>query len=262
MKMGGGAKPFGLDAERVPALARRLIAAAPNGAGSTSSRAVRRSMPRPSPIPRRRRWRLPRGWRGERRPLPHCNLGGGIGIPYFPGDDRWTSRASGRAWRTPSPRCRPNSPIPRSASNWAAIWWARRGSISPDRRPQGKPRRGVPGHRWRPAPPACRIGQLRHGGAPQLSGRHRHPVRRGGGGGSQRRRLPVHPARRAGRQGPASRAPRWAISSRCSAPAPMAPAPARPCSWGRDRRAKCSSSESSFIIVRYLHCPESGPAAN
>jgi diaminopimelate decarboxylase len=45
MRMGGGAKPFGVDAERVPALVRRILEAAPTGRASTSSPARRRCPP-------------------------------------------------------------------------------------------------------------------------------------------------------------------------------------------------------------------------
>ena len=45
-------------------------------------------------------------------------------------------------------------------------------------RPEGEPRRDLPRHRWRAAPPARRLGQFRHGGAAQLSGRGRRTLRR------------------------------------------------------------------------------------
>jgi hypothetical protein len=46
MRMGGGAKPFGVDAERVPALVRRILdGRRATGAASTSLRVRRRSIP-------------------------------------------------------------------------------------------------------------------------------------------------------------------------------------------------------------------------
>ena len=98
MKMGGGAKQFGVDAERVPALARMVIA---NGAewhgihifagsqalgtaaiieAQTQSLALAAELAEASGTA-----------------LPHCNLGGGIGIPYFPGDEPVDLAAIGAA---------------------------------------------------------------------------------------------------------------------------------------------------------------------
>ena len=88
MKMGGGAKPFGLDAERVPALARRIIAAGAEwrgfhifaGSQSLDSAAIADTQAQTL---------LLAAQLAEQSgaPLPHCNLGGGFGIPYFPGDE-------------------------------------------------------------------------------------------------------------------------------------------------------------------------------
>lgn len=87
MKMGGGAKPFGLDAERVPALARRIIAAGAEwrglhifaGSQALDAAAIadtqRQTVALAAELAR-----------AIGAPLPHCNLGGGLGIPYFPGD--------------------------------------------------------------------------------------------------------------------------------------------------------------------------------
>lgn len=87
MKMGGGAKPFGVDAERVPALARRIIAsgAAWRGfhifAGSQALDAEAIAETQAQTLELAARLADATG-----APLPHCNLGGGFGIPYFPGD--------------------------------------------------------------------------------------------------------------------------------------------------------------------------------
>ena len=87
MKMGGGAKAFGVDASRVPALARRLIAAGVEWrgfhifAGSQALDAAAIADTQGQAID------LAARLAGETGvPLPHCNLGGGLGIPYFPGD--------------------------------------------------------------------------------------------------------------------------------------------------------------------------------
>jgi diaminopimelate decarboxylase len=98
MKMGGGAKPFGVDAERVPALAREVIAAGAEWRGLhvfTGSQA------------------LDAGAIAETQgnvldlaaqiasdvgaPLLHLNMGGGFGIPYFHGDQPLDVAAVGSA---------------------------------------------------------------------------------------------------------------------------------------------------------------------
>jgi diaminopimelate decarboxylase len=87
MKMGGGAKPFGLDAERVPALAKRVIAAGAEWrglhiyAGSQALDADSVAEMQAQTLALAARLTEASG-----APLPHCNLGGGFGIPYFPGD--------------------------------------------------------------------------------------------------------------------------------------------------------------------------------
>ena len=101
MKMGGGAKQFGVDAERVPALVEHII-----GAGAA--------------------WRGFHIYAGSQALLadaiiamqaqtlalaaelaeavgvspPHVNLGGGFGIPYFPGDEPVDIKAVGAALET------------------------------------------------------------------------------------------------------------------------------------------------------------------
>jgi diaminopimelate decarboxylase len=87
MKMGGGAKPFGIDAERVPALVRQLIAAGANWqgfhifAGSQALDAAAIADTQSQTIELAARLSREAGVA-----LPKCNLGGGFGIPYFPGD--------------------------------------------------------------------------------------------------------------------------------------------------------------------------------
>ena len=87
MKMGGGAKPFGIDAERVPALARRIIAAGAEwrgfhifaGSQALDAAAIADTQAQTLALAARLAEQIG-------APLPHCNLGGGLGIPYFPGD--------------------------------------------------------------------------------------------------------------------------------------------------------------------------------
>lgn len=88
MKMGGGAKPFGLDAERVPALVREVIASGAEwrgfhifaGSQALDAEAVADTQAQSLALAARLA-------RESGAPLPHCNLGGGFGIPYFPGDE-------------------------------------------------------------------------------------------------------------------------------------------------------------------------------
>lgn len=87
MKMGGGAKPFGLDAERVPALVRRVIGAGSEwrgfhifaGSQAISADAIIETQAQTLALAARLAAK-------SGVALPHLNLGGGFGIPYFPGD--------------------------------------------------------------------------------------------------------------------------------------------------------------------------------
>ena len=87
MKMGGGAKPFGVDAERVPAMAREVIASGAEwrgfhifaGSQALSAKAIIDAQAQAVVLAARLSEAIG-------APLPHCNLGGGLGIPYFPGD--------------------------------------------------------------------------------------------------------------------------------------------------------------------------------
>lgn len=98
MKMGGGAKQFGVDAERVPALAKHLIAAGADwrgfhiyaGSQALSADAIIAMQAQTLALV------------GELTdsigaPPPHVNLGGGFGIAYFPGDEPVDIQAVGAA---------------------------------------------------------------------------------------------------------------------------------------------------------------------
>ena len=98
MKMGGGAKPFGLDAERVPALAREVIAAGAEWRGLhifTGSQALDAS----AIIETQANVLALAAELSEKigAPLPHLNMGGGFGIPYFNGDEPLDVAAVGAA---------------------------------------------------------------------------------------------------------------------------------------------------------------------
>jgi diaminopimelate decarboxylase len=87
MKMGGGAKPFGVDQARVPALAREVIAAGAEWRGLhifTGSQALDASAiieTQANVLDLAARLTAEIG-----APPPHLNMGGGFGIPYFHGD--------------------------------------------------------------------------------------------------------------------------------------------------------------------------------
>lgn len=87
MKMGGGAKPFGLDAAQVPALARELIATGADwrglhiftGSQALDAEAIAETQGNVLCL-------ADALAREIGQPLPKLNMGGGLGIPYFHGD--------------------------------------------------------------------------------------------------------------------------------------------------------------------------------
>jgi diaminopimelate decarboxylase len=98
MKMGGGAKPFGVDADRAAALVRRIVAAGADYrglhifAGSQALDAEAVIEAQASAILLADRVSEEAG-----TPPPLVNLGGGFGIPYFPGDRPLDVEAIGAA---------------------------------------------------------------------------------------------------------------------------------------------------------------------
>ncbi len=87
MKMGGGAKQFGVDAMRVPDLARAIIAAGAEwrglhiftGSQTLSAEAIVEAQDNVLKLAAELA-------RAIGKPLPKLNMGGGFGIPYFPND--------------------------------------------------------------------------------------------------------------------------------------------------------------------------------
>ncbi len=87
MRMGGGAKPFGVDAEHAAALARRIIEAGAEwrgwhifaGSQALDFRSIIEAQTETVALAARLSDAV-----GEAPPL--VNLGGGFGVPYFPGD--------------------------------------------------------------------------------------------------------------------------------------------------------------------------------
>ena len=98
MKMGGGAKPFGIDQARVPALAREVIAAGAEwrglhiftGSQALDADAIAETQGNVLDLAARLTAEIG-------APLPHLNMGGGFGIPYFHGDQPVDIAAVGAA---------------------------------------------------------------------------------------------------------------------------------------------------------------------
>jgi len=98
MKMGGRASPFGVDAERVPALVKRIVATGADwrgfhifaGSQSLDSAAISESQAAAVSLADRLAEEID-------RPPPLVNLGGGFGIPYFAGDQAVDVEGIGRA---------------------------------------------------------------------------------------------------------------------------------------------------------------------
>jgi diaminopimelate decarboxylase len=101
MRMGGGAKPFGVDADRAAALARAMIDAGADwrgwhifaGSQALDSLAIIEAQAATIALAARLSDAV-----GQAPPL--VNLGGGFGVPYFPGDERLDIRPIGVALDT------------------------------------------------------------------------------------------------------------------------------------------------------------------
>jgi diaminopimelate decarboxylase len=98
MKMGGGAKPFGVDAERVPALVQRIIAAGAEWRGFHIY-AGSQALDAEAIIAMQAQTLALAAELAEAVGVapPKVNLGGGFGIPYFPGDAAFDLKAVGGA---------------------------------------------------------------------------------------------------------------------------------------------------------------------
>jgi len=98
MKMGGGAKPFGVDAAEVPALVRSLLDAGADwrgfhifaGSQALDAGAIAETQAQTVALAARLANEI-----GAAPPL--VNLGGGMGVPYFPGDKPVDAAAVGAA---------------------------------------------------------------------------------------------------------------------------------------------------------------------
>ena len=98
MRMGGGAKPFGIDQARVPALVRRLVAAGADYRGLHVYAGSQALDPLAIAETQRQAVALARTIDAETGTIaPLVNLGGGFGVPYFAGDTPLDVEAVGAA---------------------------------------------------------------------------------------------------------------------------------------------------------------------
>jgi diaminopimelate decarboxylase len=98
MKMGGGAKQFGVDAERVPALIRTILDAGAEWRGFHIY-AGSQALDADAIIAMQAQTLTLAAELADAAGVspPHVNLGGGFGIPYFPGDTAFDLNAVGGA---------------------------------------------------------------------------------------------------------------------------------------------------------------------
>ena len=127
VKMGGGPQPFGVDAEQVPALlteiGRRGLAFEGfhifSGSQNLQSGAIVESQNLTLELAIRLAASAP-------RPVRVVNIGGGFGIPYFPGTVLWTSLPSVKTSIVGWGPCAPPFPKLGSRWSWGDTWWGRR----------------------------------------------------------------------------------------------------------------------------------------
>ena len=98
MKMGGGAKPFGVDAGNAPEVINLILSAGAEWRGLHIF-AGSQALDAAAVIETQRQTLELAARLAEHadRPLPACNLGGGFGVPYFPGDAELDVEAVGAA---------------------------------------------------------------------------------------------------------------------------------------------------------------------
>ncbi|MEZ5749776.1 MAG: alanine racemase [Caenibius sp.] len=147
MKMGGGAKPFGIDADRVPALARRIIAAGAQwrgfhifaGSQALSADALIEAQAQHAGAGG------PAG-RGKRGGAPAPQHGWGFGIPILRGMSHWISKRVGQALAKALEDCRRRFRKKHRCVELGRYLVGEAGYIHPHNRPQAEPWRGFPRH--------------------------------------------------------------------------------------------------------------------
>lgn len=195
MRMGGLASPFGVDAAQAPELLA-LMARGPfrfagfhifAGSQNLNAQAIldcqRQAVALAADLAT-----------ASGMVPPLVNLGGGFGVPYFPGDTELDIGELGRGLREIFGFPSGSSCRNRFCAGTGAMAGRRgRGVSVPRRRSQTVGRRAVSGNGWRSASPTGGDRKFRHGDPAQLPDRQRKPRQRGsrsGDGGW----LPLHPA--------------------------------------------------------------------
>lgn len=111
MKMGGGAAPFGIDAERIPAVLRGINSLPVDfhgfhifaGSQNLSASAICEAQELSVALAERLAADAP-------APVRVLNIGGGLGIPYFPGEQPLDPRSVGAGLERLAARCRTTLP--------------------------------------------------------------------------------------------------------------------------------------------------------
>jgi diaminopimelate decarboxylase len=132
MKMGGGPKQFGVDAEQVPELLAEIGKAGLAFEGFHLFAGSQNLRPEAIVEAQRKCFELAlRLAESAPAPVKFLNLGGGFGIPYFPGEQHLDLSSIGANLAAIAAEAGEKCPTPRSSSNWAATWWAKPASTSP-----------------------------------------------------------------------------------------------------------------------------------
>ena len=181
MRMGGGAKPFGVDAARVPALVRRIIDGGADwrgfhifaGSQALDADALIEAQAATLALAAELAEEV-----GATPPL--VNLGGGFGIPYFHGEQPLDVEAVGAALGEAPGRPRADPARTAGSRSSSAAGWSASAGVYLTRIVDRKVSHGktflVTDGGMHHQLAASR--QFRPGGPPQLSGRHRQPLRR------------------------------------------------------------------------------------
>jgi hypothetical protein len=132
MKMSGGPKAFGVDAERVPALLGRIGELGLHFPGLSHLLRLPEPAPRGLVEAQGHTFDLACAWPNPPRPRWRCSTSAAASAsPTSPATARWISGPIAEHLGRGCPRCATACPRRRSSWNWAATWWARRASTWP-----------------------------------------------------------------------------------------------------------------------------------
>jgi hypothetical protein len=171
MKMGGGPKQFGVDAELVPELLAEVGKAGLQfegfhlfaGSQNLKAESICEAQQKSYELALRLAAHAP-------SPVKFLNLGGGFGIPYFPGEQRLDLASVGENLKQIA-ACRAGDAAGRTGHRTGALSGRRSRNLrDAGRRPQGFTRPNLSRCRWRPQPPSFGLRQLRAGNSQELPG--------------------------------------------------------------------------------------------